>query len=214
MNRVEFLDLIGNDQAIIFDYGGIFIDIDYDLTITALNKLTTKDASRLYTKAKQVSIFNELETGKISQREFLDFLKYELDIKTSDDEVIKAWNSMLIDIKVERFEFLKELALKKRVFLLSNINQIHEDFLKDYIAKRRDLSGFYDTFENIYFSHQVGMRKPNKEIFEMVISENNLDPSKTLFLDDSIQHVEGAKLAGLKSVLLDPPNSFIVQKNH
>ncbi len=210
MRAEEFNKLIEGKDNIIFDYGGIFIDIDYSDTIKELTALSREvDASSFYNKKNQVSFFNDLEIGKISQEEFIKKLKELLKINSNDEDIIKAWNSMLKEIRVERLLYLKELKKKKKVFMLSNINQIHENYLNDYIASKPQLNGFYEEFHGIYFSHKIGERKPNAAAYEYVIKENSLDIRKTLFIDDSPQHVEGAKKVGLDAILLDPANSFI-----
>jgi glucose-1-phosphatase len=214
MKAELFLELSKDVDSIIFDYGGIFIDIDYDRTVQALSKLSkSKDVSVFYTKHKQVTFFSDFEIGKISAGDFLKILKNELEIDAQDKIVRDAWNAMLLGIRVERIKFLQELAKNKRVFLLSNINKIHEDYLEDYISSQPGLKGLYGNFEKIYFSHQVGLRKPNREIYDLVLEENSLLAERTLFIDDSSQHVEGAKNAGLKALLLDPPNTFIVSRD-
>ena len=116
---------------------------------------------------------------------------------------------MLLGIPKERFEFIKELREQKKIYLLSNINQIHEDFLNVYIQSRPELTNFYSSFDEVYFSHHIGLRKPNIEAFEFVLNKHGMAPEKTLFIDDSPQHIEGAKKAGLNTYYLSPANTFI-----
>tara|TARA_B100001971_G_scaffold84647_1_gene78133 strand:+ start:241371 stop:242012 length:642 start_codon:yes stop_codon:yes gene_type:complete len=210
MNAEEFNKLIADKDNIIFDFGGIFVDIQYNDTIEELTKLSTElDAAQFYSKKSQVSFFSDLETGKITQDEFIVLLKDHLKIERNDTEIIKAWNAMLKEIRVERLVYLRELKKTKKVFMLSNINEIHEKYLDLYIKERPELAGFYDEFDKVYFSHNIGERKPNAKAYETVLKENDLDIKRTLFIDDSPQHVEGALKIGLDAVLLDPPNSFI-----
>jgi len=212
MNTEQFRLLIEPFENIIFDYGGILIDIDYNRTVEAFVKLSGMEEKReVYSKTKQIPIFDLIETGKISKEEFIKELGLVCNAPdATDDEIIKAWCAMLGDIRVERVEFLRELRKTKRIFMLSNINQVHEEFADEYINSRENIKDFYSLFEKIYFSHNIGFRKPEKEAFELVISENGLDPKKTLFIDDSAGHIEGAKLCGLNTHLLTPPNSLIV----
>ena len=212
MNTEEFKLLIEPFDNIIFDYGGILIDIDYNRTVEAFVKLSGMEETReVYSKTKQIPIFDLIETGKISKEEFIKELGIICNTKeATTDDIIAAWCAMLGDIRSERVEFLRELRKSKRIFMLSNINIIHEEFADAYLKDRKEISDFYSLFEKIYFSHNIGFRKPEKEAFELVISENGLDPKKTLFIDDSAGHVEGAKLCGLNTHLLTPPNSLIV----
>ncbi len=210
MNKEEFLKLTESFDHIIFDYGGIFINIDYEQTTKALNILSPQDATSLYSKKIQATFFDEFETGKLSSKEFITCLKESLKINASNDEITKAWNAMLLGIPKERFEFIKELREQKKIYLLSNINQIHEDFLNVYIQSRPELTNFYSSFDEVYFSHHIGLRKPNIEAFEFVLNKHAMPPEKTLFIDDSPQHIEGAKKAGLNTYYLSPANTFII----
>lgn len=211
MNELDFLEKIADYENVIFDYGGVLLNIDYNRTVDALSKLSPKgDASLLYTKKKQVNFFDMLETGKISELEFLDTLAKELCIDTALVEDIKsAWNSMLLELREERVKFVQALSQEKNIYMLSNINQIHEDFLKVYLRNIKQ-EHFYDIFKKVYFSHKVGLRKPDAEIFEYVIADSNLDKNKTIFIDDSLQHIEGARGFGLATIFLEKPNTFIV----
>lgn len=213
MKTSEFDELIKDKDNIIFDFGGIFVDIDYSVTVNNLSVLSGKDASMLYSKQKQSSIFNDYEIGRISSAEFIFELKKSLKIEADDSYVIEAWNSMLTDIHIERYEYLKKLKETKNIFMLSNINQIHEEFIGNYINCHETINDFYELFHGIYFSHKIGYRKPTPEAFEFVIEKNNLDVNRTFFIDDSPQHVEGAIKIGLDAIHLDPPNSFVFSKS-
>lgn len=212
MNKSDFLKLIEPFDNIIFDYGGILIDIDYKKATDALDKLANSNsASMLYSKAAQTDLFNLFETGKISSQDFLENLAKKLGLTSEHTtQIHDAWCAMLLNLRVERVDVLREVTQHKRIFMLSNINAIHEKYMEDYIKKVPALSGFYELFEKVYFSHHVGERKPNHSIFEIVVNENKLDKTKTLFIDDSPQHIEGAKSFGLNTYHLDPPNSLIV----
>jgi putative hydrolase of the HAD superfamily len=115
----------------------------------------------------------------------------------SANKIVFAWNSMLKDVPMETIDILIRLKQSKiKVYLLSNTNAIHIDAALRKWGKATSNS-FYDMFDKVYLSHEIGLRKPTKEIFDFVIDDQQLIPSKTLFIDDSVQHIEGAKLAGL-----------------
>lgn len=208
----EFEELIKDKDNIIFDFGGIFIDLDINATLLSLSELSNGlKAQELYSKHQQVEVFNEFETGKITCQAFLSSLSELLGSQQSSERIEDAWNRMLHKgIRVERFEYLKKLIKRKRVFLLSNINEIHEKYLEHYLSSTPELKGFYQSFEKVYFSHLTGYRKPNAEAFKIVVDENKLDISKTIFIDDSIQHIEGARKYGLDAIHIDPSNTFLV----
>ncbi|MCO4754458.1 MAG: HAD-IA family hydrolase [Bacteriovoracaceae bacterium] len=211
MEAQQFNELCKNYDNIIFDFGGIFVDIDYRATVDALQELTTKaNVSEFYSKKEQIEIFDLLETGQIDEDQFVEQLGSLLKIDPSArSKVVAAWNSMLKKIHPQRVSFLREFSKQKRVFMLSNINIIHESFLEKMISEDKDIQDFYSLFEYVYFSHKIQMRKPHVETFKHVLTQQNLDPKKTLFIDDSAQHVSACAKLGVKSILLEPANSFI-----
>lgn len=212
MNKLDFERLVGPYDAIIFDYGGVFIDIHYNEAVANLMELASVESrGEFYSQGKQSQLFDDFEMGKISSEEFILEISKILNVsKSKRDDIVNAWNSMLKEIPASRVKLLRSLRKRKRVFLLSNINQIHEDYMTSYFARNEHFSDFYELFEKVYFSHHMGMRKPNIDIFARVLKENDLDPQKTLFIDDSLQHIEGAKALGLSTYHLVPSNSLLV----
>ena len=187
--------------AVIFDLGGVIIHIDYAATIRAFENLGHGDFHTMYSQAQQSGLFDELETGKISGQRFVNELLPYLKLGTSPNKVVAAWNSMIGSVPKERIELLQKVRERYPTFLLSNTNELH----MQAVHRSWDASSekpMSDFFNHIYLSHEIGMRKPNAEIFEFVCRENNLNPYETLFIDDSIQHIEGAKSCGLQTVHL------------
>ena len=184
-----------NIEHIIFDLGNVILNIDYQKTIEEFNKLGISNASSLYSQSSQSSIFDLLETGKISDQKFISEIKKLCPKKTSK-EIIKAWNAILLEIPNERILLLNKLKTNFNIFLLSNTNSIH---IKELIYKLgvKKYNEFYSVFNKVYYSHEIGLRKPNPEIFKLIIKENNLKIQNILFIDDSTQHIESAKKIGL-----------------
>lgn len=179
-------------DTIIFDFGDIFINLDKEATPAALKKLGLKEWN------SNLDAMNlEFEKGKISEMEFiLGFQNYIPN--ASILEIREAWNAILLDFPLYRLEFLQMLSQKYRLFLLSNTDSIHiERFQhKAGITFYRD---FYKCFEKVYFSYELGMRKPDAAIFEFVIKEHNLSPKNTLFVDDNFENIESAQKLGLQT---------------
>ena len=187
--------------AVIFDLGGVIIHIDYAATIHAFENLGHSDFHTLYSQAQQSGLFDELETGKISGQRFVNELLPYLKAGTSPNKVVAAWNALIGAVPKERIELLQKVREKHPTFLLSNTNELHmQAVLRSWNASSNQPMS--DFFDHIYLSHEIGMRKPNAEIFEFVCRENHLNPAETLFIDDSIQHIEGAKSCGLQTVHL------------
>ncbi len=187
---------IKNIKNIIFDLGGVILNIDYQLNVDAFKAIGFDDFEASYSKAEQTYLFDNLEKGSISPETFRNGIREVSGKNLSDERIDYAWNKIILDFPEKRISLLNQLKKKYRIFLLSNTNQIH---YKNYTALLQKL-GYHDfnaIFEKAYFSHEMGMRKPDKEIFELVINEQQLIPEETLFIDDSIQHIEAAGKTGM-----------------
>lgn len=189
-------------KNIIFDLGGVIIDIDYNLAAKAFKDLGIVDFDNFYSKAKQSTLFDDFEKGFISNEDFRMQLRSYLPSSITDLQIDNAWNAMLLGIPASRIDFIQQIAAKYRIFLLSNTNRIHIEAFTIYNDEKFGNGYFESIFEYCYFSSDIGMRKPDAEIFEFVLSENGLLKEETIFIDDSIQHIDGALKIGLHAELL------------
>ncbi len=185
-------------EAIIFDLGGVLIDIDYNLTIDAFKSLGIENFDELFSQAAQTDLFSDFETGKISEQLFINKLLPILPENTTPNQVVHAWNALILNVPSKSIEILERLKKDHKLFMLSNTNAIHFPVVRRRWKEVSDLP-IEHYFDKIYLSHEIGMRKPYKNIFQFVIEDQQLDPEKTLFIDDSIQHIKGAEKAGLKA---------------
>ena len=193
----------GQIKNIIFDLGGVLFDIDYTLTVGAMEKIGVKDFDKIFTQKNQSDLFNRIEEGKISAEDFTRELAQISGVHLNTKDVAWALNTMLFNIPEHRFNLLNNLRKNYRLFLYSNINEVHAAEIHRVIQETHGFPNFNQHFEKVYYSHELGIRKPNPEGFLRIISEQQLNPQETLFIDDSPQHVEGAKKAGLQAVWLD-----------
>ncbi len=194
-------------KNIIFDLGGVIVDIDYSKTIVEFQKLGVKSNNAFFTQKSQSLLCDDFEEGKISADEFRKKLQQELCFTTDQERFDKAWSALLLDVKPEKLQFLKKLREKGyKLFLLSNTNQIHITSFHHYLQQTFAIPDLQSYFDKVYYSHEIKLRKPSPEIFNFVITENQLSVSETLFIDDTLQHIEGAKAVGLQT-MLHPQNS-------
>ncbi len=196
-------------DSIIFDFGAVIIDIDYNKAKLSFEKLGVKKFDDLFSKAAQNNLFDNLEKGLISENEFRLEIKKYAGIQLQDEAIDAAWNSMLFSIPQARFTLLEQLSKQLPLYLLSNTNSIHERAFETQIDEQYGYKKFKSFFTKIYFSHHIHKRKPDLEIFQYVINENKLNPHTTLFIDDSPQHIEGAIKAGLQAFYLQYPNDIV-----
>lgn len=194
---------------IIFDLGGVILNIDYHRTIRAFEELGMHGFSETYTQLHQNELFDAFERGEIAPQTFRDAIRTGLGPEVTDAGIDAAWNAMLLDLPAQRLVLLKEIAMHKRTFLLSNTNRIHVDSFEAAIAAEHGMDSLSPLFEQTYYSCDVGMRKPEERIFRMVVDAHGLDPAQTLFIDDSPQHIEGARRAGLHAYHLTGGQTII-----
>ena len=178
-------------NTIIFDFGDIFINLDKEASINGLKKLG------LTAWNEDLSQLNfQFEKGQISEENFLLGIQKHVP-NASIDEILTAWNAILLDFPLRRLEFLQKLTTKYRLFLLSNTDSIHiETFEREHGASF--YSDFYQCFEKVYYSFEMGMRKPDAEIFNYVLKKHDLNPTCTLFIDDKKENTDAAAALGIQ----------------
>ncbi|WP_291285521.1 HAD family phosphatase [Flavobacterium sp.] len=176
-------------DTIIFDFGDIFINLDKQATISGLQKLGLTEWTA------ELDRLNLLfETGDITRDAFLAGFQKELP-NASIEEILEAWNAILADFPLYRLEFLQLLSQKYRLFLLSNTDAIHIETFENKTGISF-YSDFYQCFEKVYFSFEIGMRKPNAEVFQYLINKHELSPKRTLFVDDKKENTDSAAALG------------------
>lgn len=195
-------------DAIIFDLGGVLINLDYQLTIDAFRNLGADPEQLKYSQASQTNLFDDFETGQISSQAFINTIKNHVPAEVTPNQIVAAWNAMILDFPIEKLALLERLTAEKRIFLLSNTNDIHIQKVNRALAKVSEKT-LDNYFEKVYLSQEIKMRKPHPEIFEFVCKDADLEPSKTLFIDDSEQHILGAKSIGLHTIHLTNPNDLL-----
>lgn len=190
-------------KNIIFDLGNVVIDIYYDRTLEAFKKLGFSNFEQIYTFFKQTDLVTQLEIGQISGDTFCTGLrKNGLEILTNN-QIKEAWSAMIGELTVENYLYIKNLRKKFKTYLLSNTNDIHIESFSAFVERRFGKDVLPEMFDQIFYSHCVHMRKPDAEIYEHVISDAGLMPSETLFVDDLLANIEGARSTGILSYHLE-----------
>jgi glucose-1-phosphatase len=195
--------MIKGIKHIIFDLGGVLLNIDYNLTEQAFIAAGIQNFPQLYSQLQQSSLFDRFEMGQITKEEFISALQGVATTPVTEAQILHAWNAMLLDFPVRRLQLLQQLRLYYDLFLLSNTNELHEDGFNDIIMRSHGIPNIGVFFDKVYLSHRVGLRKPMKEIFQRVLDENGLKPEETLFIDDSPQHIATAMAMGIQTIFLN-----------
>lgn len=187
-------------ENIILDLGGVVLHIDYQKTIDEFKSYGIDDFDKKYNQAMQSEVFNKFEKGQIARPEFYAALR-SWGFSMEDRAIDECWNKMIQEVPRENLRYLQDLAAQYNLVLLSNTNEIHIEAFRETIDQKFGWNKFKKLFSRIYFSNLIGMRKPDAEIFQFVIDHSNLNIRETIFIDDSIQHVQGAKELGIAGFL-------------
>jgi len=187
-----------NIQNIIFDLGGVIIDLDTEKTFRAFQEIIPP--LNRPKKVEEVELFLQYEKGLISSREFRDGIRKLANNESIADKAIDdIWNSMLLQIPKPRLELMNRLALKYRLFVLSNTNEIHVTAFNEIVRKTSGRPTIDHFFEKVYYSHELNLRKPEQEIYEYVIADGQLVPERTLFVDDKEENILAARKVSLQT---------------
>jgi putative hydrolase of the HAD superfamily len=196
-------------KNIIFDLGGVILNLDFKKTELAFAEHGIGNFNEYYTLQTTVPLFENLETGKIKPDIFYGEFRKLVKTQLTNAEIMNAWNALLLDFPAERIEWLKEVSKRYNIYLLSNTNQIHYDSFINTFKKQIGDYDFNKLFIKAYYSHKIGLRKPSKEIFEIVLKNENLNAHETLFIDDSSANIEAAKTVGLQTIYLPSPKTVL-----
>ena len=191
-------------DTIIFDFGGVILDIDPDLSRRRFAEMLGIENAR---KLEAEQLPQLYEKGLISRAEFVRRINQIAGTQLSADEILAAWNAMLLNYKPARIEWIKRLHTTHRLLLLSNTNDSHFEHFHNKLIAEYGVT-FYQLFDHVYLSHEMGMLKPSHEIYETVIAEQQLNLQRTLFIEDTARNVAGAQEVGLQTLLIPRNGEF------
>jgi len=188
-------------NAIIFDLGGVLYDIDTQRTKAAFAEIGIADFNQFYNLEQQIHLFDALEKGQIDETAFVEGIN-KISGKSFDAEQVKqAWNALLIGMPGENIDLLKELKTQGyALYLLSNTNIYHYSAIQEELKTNFGLNALDDLFDKAYCSFQIGMRKPDVEIYQHVVKTSILNPETTVFIDDNEDNIKSSISAGLPAI--------------
>ncbi|MGB2231790.1 MAG: HAD-IA family hydrolase [Flavobacteriaceae bacterium] len=198
-------------KTLIFDFGDVFINLNK----SNFNKQMNNVFGDISKNQTLLNLLNDYETGNINTEAFVKTLK-KYNNSYSKDSIIKLWNSIIADFPYYRVEFLKNLKATSdyKMILLSNTNELHINFIKEHVSFFNEFKSCFDKF---YLSHEIKLRKPNKEIFHFVLKSNNISAEETLFIDDTLEHINTASKLNIKTWWLkqnEDITSLVTVKNN
>ena len=194
-----------NVKNIIFDFGGVILDIDPERTMNEFVTLGFSSFEKLMSPVFVESIIAKFEKGILTPELFRQKLRSFMGIEVTDQEIDYAWNALLYDIPKERIEIIEKVKENYNIYLLSNSNEIHYDLFVRDLQLRFGYREFDELFHKAYFSFDLHLLKPNPEIYEFVINQHGMIPEETLFIDDKPENIDAAKKLGLLTYTIAEP---------
>jgi FMN phosphatase YigB (HAD superfamily) len=197
-----------NIKNIIFDYGNVIFLLDFQKLKDGWNSISISNPDVFFSHGVQDPIFDAFDKGHVTAAQFRDFIREKSGHpELRDAEIDAAWNSLLLGVDKGTHETLAALNKKYRIFLLSNINPIHYEYIMNYLKDEFGFESNDHLFEKTYYSHLIGLRKPDSAIFEKVLKENGLKAEETLFIDDIAANLEPAKALGIQTFMMKAPDT-------
>lgn len=191
-------------KNILFDLGAVLIDIDFEKVCKSFEKIGVKDFENQYSQLSASTLFEDLEKGKISDTFFYEAIQKQIQSTLPSEEIKNAWNSILLDFRIDTMQYLTQLKTDYNLFLLSNTNAIHLIEINLLAQQQLHVEELDVFFTKAYYSFKMGMRKPNADIFEFVLKDAGLVAEETLFIDDSKPNIITAQQLGFETHLLLP----------
>ena len=204
------MSVLKNIDTIIFDIGNVLVDIDYEFMVSEFAKIATIDFHQIVTYSHQDRVFDQYERGQISTQDFRSTLRKYLKPDVTDQDIDTAWNSILLHYPAAKFELLKKLRGEYQILALSNINDLHISAVDLAVRQQFGMPDMRSYFDHAFYSHEMGHRKPELEIYQMVLTQRSLNPSRTLFIDDKLENVSAAAALGIKVHHLTDRDALLV----
>lgn len=194
-------------DTIIFDLGEVIVDLDGQAVIDAFHHLTDGRGGNLRELMIGSPFLFAYETGKMTDQAFIREINQLFDAQISDHDFRQAWNLMIKGISTKRLELMEQLMKTHKVLILSNTNAMHEQYFDQLVSKQTGKL-MKDYAHTAYYSHHIGYRKPNYDIYEYIVEEQQLDPARSLFLDDKAENIEAARDVGLHATQVAYPDQI------
>lgn len=187
--------------SIIFDLGGVVLPLDTEATRQKILEYTRQDIKEWMKFGYPHQVIRNFELGKLTEKEFFEDLSEVLSYENDLYYLKEAWNAMLMPIPKENIDFLNQLSEKYQLILLSNTCETHIQCFEKMLQQTHHIESLELLFDKVYYSCRIGLRKPDTKIFQKIIKENHLNPTQTIYFDDTPEHIEGAKKLGIQSYL-------------
>lgn len=191
-------------EAIIFDFGNVIIDIDFELVFKGFAESSGKSVEAVKKRMEDSQVFRRYESGFFENPEFREVIRQTIGFPFNDAEIDRIWNSMLLHIPPNRIELIRYLNTKYPVYLLSNTNPLHIHWCNEYLKEKFAINSVHELFKKVFLSYEIELWKPDELIYKHVLNEINLSAKDVIFFDDNMANIEAARNVGIQSVQITP----------
>ena len=202
---------MSNYKAVLLDFGNVIININPELTIEAFSEISGNSVERIRQKITNSQLFRRYESGMFDDDEFREIVRQTIGYPFSDQEIDWAWNRLLLDVPNKRVELLLELKGRYPLYLLSNTNNIHIKASNQIFQSRHGISSIEILFDKLFLSYEMGLWKPDEEIYLKVLEEIGMPATDVLFIDDNELNIQSAKEIGFQTILHDPQSRDLTE---
>ncbi|MFN5332067.1 MAG: HAD family hydrolase [Bacteroidota bacterium] len=196
-------------ELIVFDLGNVLIDIDYAKAMSTMKSVIPIHLHPIVDQCYSAEFHKAYERGELDSSTFRNEFRNYFEQYWSDDEVDALWNSLLGSLPAYRLDLIRQLKTHFQVAILSNTNEIHIHAVEDMLAKEYGMDNFASLFDWVFYSHQVGLAKPDQAIYQHLVDTVGVDPSQILFFDDLAANIEGAAALGIQSIRVEGPHTLL-----
>ena len=185
-------------KNLIFDLGNVLYDIDFKKMNAAFTSIGIEGIDQHFTLNKSHQLFLDLEMGFVNEQEFYEGVRALVNLPLTNEQIQFAWNALLVGFRKNSIDWIKQNNIKYNTFLYSNTNQIHHDYFIAEFENKVAAYPFVSLFKKPYYSHEMGMRKPDPASFSYILEKEGLAPAETLFIDDNEPNILAAASVGLQ----------------
>ena len=199
-----------NIKNIIFDLGDVILNIDIPKTVRAFAELSGRSDQHLHRVFTENELFRKFETGSLSEEGFRNLVREILEMPDlADTDIDNAWNALLLDIPPARIGLLEKLADRYQLYLLSNTSSIHITKVNQILHTTSGIEDLRHLFKKLYFSYEMGIMKPDPQIYLNVLEDAGIEAAQTLFLDDNQANIEAAGKLGINIIHVQKPTTIL-----
>lgn len=191
-------------EAIIFDFGNVIIDIDFELLFKGFAESSHKSVDEVKKRLTESQVFRRYESGMFEDAEFREVIRQTIGFPFNDNEIDRIWNSMLLQIPPNRIELIRYLNTKYPVYLLSNTNRLHINWCNEYLKVNFQINTVHELFKKAFLSYEIGMWKPDEVIYTHVLDKIGIAAKDAIFFDDNEANIAASKKVGIQSILITP----------